>query len=148
MQIAIINDNHFGEHSGAKYYLDYQERFFKEIFIPFLIKHNITTVFIAGDIFHKRKTIDFYVLYRAKQMLFDILRDYNIQIYMFPGNHDCALKETNKINSLNLLLKDYSNVTLIEQPEIRGFDVNPVSFMFIPWINEENYEDTMKYMHF
>lgn len=141
--IAILNDLHWGKFSDANFMLDIQENFFSKTFIPYIIKENISTVYILGDLFDKRKVINVNTLYRAKEMFFDVLRDYNITIHILPGNHDCSFKNTNKINSLTTTLKEYDNVKIHETPTTVDID-NSVAF--IPWINSENQTDVLKFV--
>lgn len=133
--IAILNDIHWGKAADATFMLDYQERFFKHVFIPYVLKHKIKDVYILGDLFDKRKVININTLYRAKEMFFEVLKNYNVTIHILPGNHDCSFKNTNKINSLTTTLKEYENVKIYETPMVVDVD-NSISF--IPWINGEN----------
>jgi len=144
-QIAIITDTHFGVKNDAPFMLDYQEKFYKHIFFPYLIKNNIKTVFHLGDLFDRRKYINFMTLNRTKQMFLNMLRDYDIQMYIIPGNHDVYFKNSNEIGSLTELLGEYTNITLIEKPTDIVYD--GISFAFIPWINNENYIDTMNFVN-
>jgi hypothetical protein len=58
------------------------------------------------------------------------------------GNHDCYYKDTNFVNSPELLLQDYSNIKLYSKAtEIK---VDKLKILLLPWINSENYEHTEK----
>ena len=43
-------------------------------------------------------------------MFFDPLKENNITTHMIVGNHDTVYKNTNELNSVNLLLKEYDNI--------------------------------------
>ena len=45
MKIAIVTDMHIGVRGDSKIFADHQERFFKEVFFPYLDEHNIKIVF-------------------------------------------------------------------------------------------------------
>jgi DNA repair exonuclease SbcCD nuclease subunit len=103
MKIAIITDQHFGARNDSPHFLDYYEKFYRDTFFPCLANNGITTVLILGDTFDRRKYINFYSLKRAKEMFFDELARNNLEVYMLAGNHDTYFKNTNDVNSIDLL---------------------------------------------
>jgi DNA repair exonuclease SbcCD nuclease subunit len=140
MKIAIITDTHYGARRGSKLFHDYFKQFYKNIFFPTLEQEGIDTVVHMGDAFDSRKSIDYQSLEWAKKVVFDPLKEYNV--HMIIGNHDVYYKNTNEINSPDLLLQSYSNIktySKITEVKIGNLDV-----LFIPWINTENYEDSIK----
>lgn len=142
MQIAVITDTHFGIKNDAAYMLDYQEKFYKNVFFPYLSKNNIKNIIHLGDLFDRRKYINFMTLNRTKEMFLDRLRDLNISMTIIPGNHDTYHKNTNEVNSLTQLLGEYSNISVVETPfKDAGFDI-----AFIPWINQENQQEVMEFV--
>jgi DNA repair exonuclease SbcCD nuclease subunit len=60
------------------------------------------------------------------------------------GNHVIPYKNTLKINALDLLLNEYKSVTNLSEPTVLEFD--DCKIMMVPWICDDNYEDTMKMM--
>ena len=115
-KVAIITDQHFGARNDSTHFLDYYEKFYKDTFFTTIDEHNISTVLILGDTFDRRKYVNFYTLKRTKEMFFDRLAERNIQVHMLAGNHDTYFKNTNDVNSVDLLLKEYSNVNVIYKP--------------------------------
>jgi DNA repair exonuclease SbcCD nuclease subunit len=145
MKVAIITDQHFGARNDSIAFLDFYEKFYDTIFFPTLEKEGIKVVLNLGDTFDRRKYVNFYALDRAKKMFFDRLRDNEIQMYMLAGNHDTYFKNTNEVNSPDLLLCEYNNITVIDEPTTIQVDENPICMM--PWICPENYQhslDTLK----
>ena len=135
MKVAIITDTHYGARKSSKLFHDYFEKFYNEIFFPTLDKEGITTVIHMGDAFDSRKGIDFKALDWAKRVVFDPLKERGITMHLMVGNHDAYYKNTNNINSIDLLLNEYDNViTYSEATEV----VVDKTFCFIPWINEDN----------
>jgi DNA repair exonuclease SbcCD nuclease subunit len=62
------------------------------------------------------------------------------KVYAITGNHDCYYKNTNYVNSPELLLNDYSNIsTFSKATEV---NLNGLDILLLPWINSENYEHT------
>ena len=41
-----------------------------------------------------------------------------ITIYSIVGNHTAYYKNTNRVNTLNLLLDKYDNIVIVENPEV------------------------------
>jgi DNA repair exonuclease SbcCD nuclease subunit len=138
--IGIFTDSHFGAKKGSKHLHDYFELFYKNVFFPALEEHGVETVIHMGDVFDSRKSIDYQSLEWAKRVVLDPLKKY--QVHMIVGNHDCYFKNSNHVNSPELLLQDYSNIKTYSSPtntKICGIDMT-----LIPWICSENYDETLK----
>ncbi|MEL0214543.1 MAG: hypothetical protein VW948_02040, partial [Burkholderiaceae bacterium] len=78
----------------------------------YLEEHNITTVFDMGDTFDNRRSIDLWSLEWAKENYYDRLEKLGITVHTIVGNHTAYYKDTNSINSVDLLLKQYKNVKI------------------------------------
>jgi hypothetical protein len=93
-----------------------------------------------GDIFDSRKAIDLQSLEWSKKVVFEPLKKY--KVHALIGNHDCYYKNTNYVNSPELLLKDYKNIqTYSKATEIT---IDKLKILLLPWINSENYDKTQK----
>ena len=144
MKVAIITDQHFGARNDSIAFLDFFQKFYDNVFFPTLDSNNIDTVLVLGDTFDRRKYVNFYALQRAKDMFFNKLRDRNINVHMLAGNHDTYFKNTNDVNSPDLLLKEYDNINVIDDPttiNVGGFDI-----CMMPWICPENYDASIAEM--
>tara|TARA_B100001142_G_scaffold131600_1_gene133187 strand:+ start:55482 stop:56528 length:1047 start_codon:yes stop_codon:yes gene_type:complete len=142
MKIAIITDTHYGARKGSKLFHDYFEQFYNDVFFPSLDKEGITTVVHMGDAFDSRKGIEFKALKWAKRVVFDPLKDRGITMHLMVGNHDAYYKNTNDINAIDLLLKEYDNIKVYSSAtEVK---LGKLKTLFIPWINEENQKETLK----
>jgi DNA repair exonuclease SbcCD nuclease subunit len=141
MKVALITDIHFGARNDSIAFLDFYEKFYENTFFPTLIEKNITTVLVLGDTFDRRKYVNFYALDRAKKMFFDKLAELNITVHMLAGNHDTYFKNTNEVNSPDLLLKEYSNIHVIDEPTT--IEVHGVKVCMMPWICPENYQASL-----
>jgi predicted phosphodiesterase len=140
MKIAIITDSHWGARKGSKLFQDYFELFYKNVFFPTLEQYGITTVIHMGDAFDSRKSIDYQSFEWAKRVVFEPLSKYNV--HLITGNHDCYYKNTNNVNSPNLLLQSYPNVKTYSSPtEIK---IGNLNVLLIPWICMENEEQSLK----
>ena len=140
MKIAIITDQHFGARKNSKLFHDYFLRFYNDVFFPTLEQEGITTIVDMGDTFDTRKGIDFSALSWAKNNYYDKLKDYTI--HTIVGNHTAYYKNTNEVNAVDLLLREYDNVKIYSEPtEIK---IDNLNILFVPWINPENEEQTFK----
>ena len=59
MKIAILGDTHHGMRGDSLDFHRYYEKFYSEIFFPYLKENGIDTVFLLGDLFDGRKFIKF-----------------------------------------------------------------------------------------
>jgi|TARA_R100000482_G_scaffold106745_2_gene49214 DNA repair exonuclease SbcCD nuclease subunit len=142
MKVAIITDQHFGFKKGSKLFHEYFQKFYEEVFFPTLQERGITTVIDMGDTFDSRKGIDLYSLDWAQRNYFDRIRDLGITLYSVVGNHTAFYKNTNEVNTIDLLLREYDNVhTLTECSDI---DIDGCKICMVPWINSDNSEYTYK----
>ncbi len=144
MKVAIITDQHFGARNDSIAFLDFFEKFYDNIFFPALDENNINTVLVLGDTFDRRKYVNFYALDRAKKMFFDKLEERGIRVHMLAGNHDTYYKNTNEVNSPDLLLTEYNNIDVISKPETIVIDGTPICMM--PWICPENYQESLDHI--
>ena len=140
MRVAVITDTHYGARKGSTHLHNYFQLFYDNIFFPTLEREKIDTVIHMGDIFDSRKSIDYQSLEWAKQVVFEPLRKY--KVYAITGNHDCYYKNTNHVNSPELLLNDYSNIsTFSKATEI---NIDGLDILLLPWINSENYDESLE----
>jgi len=140
MKVAIITDQHFGARKSSKILHDYYGKFYKNIFFPYLKENNIKTVVDMGDTFDNRRTIDLWAIDWARTNYYDVLHEMGIKVHTVVGNHTAYYKDTNEINTIDLLLRQYDNVkTYAEVEEIKLGNLN---VLLIPWINSENEESS------
>ena len=139
MKLAIITDTHAGARKGSKHLHDYFEKFYTDIFFPSLEEHQIDTIIHMGDIFDSRKAIDLQSLEWTKRVMLEPLKKY--KVYLTIGNHDCYYKNTNNVNSPELLLRNYPNIKIYNRAE--EVTIAKRKMLFLPWINSENYEHTI-----
>lgn len=144
MRVALITDTHFGARSDSIPFDNFFEKFYTDCFFPTLEERGVKTIIHLGDIFDRRKYINFNTLRSCKQYFFDEAEKRGIDIHLIPGNHDTYFKNTNEVNSPNLLLREYKNITLYQDPSEVVFDRQKILLM--PWICADNYIDARKAM--
>ena len=140
MKVAIITDTHYGAKKGSKHLHDYFELFYKNVFFPALEENNVEAVIHMGDAFDSRKSIDYQSLEWSKRVVFDPLKKYDV--HMIIGNHDTYYKNTNSVNSPELILQTYSNISTYSDPT--EVNIGGLKILFLPWINQENEAKTLK----
>ena len=141
MKVAIITDTHYGARKSSRLFHNYFEKFYNDIFFPKLDELGIDTIIHMGDAFDSRKGIDFTSLDWAKRVVFEPIKERGITMHLMVGNHDAYYKNTNDINAVDLLLKEYDNVKVYSsttEVNVGGLDI-----LFIPWINEQNSESSL-----
>jgi len=142
MKVAIITDQHFGARKSSKFLHDYFKKFYDEVFFPYLKENNIKVLIDMGDTFDNRRSIDLWALEWAKENYYNRLEEMGITVHTIVGNHTAYYKNTNDINTVDLLLKQYKNVKVYS--ECTEVKLNKLKVLFIPWINNENYQSTVE----
>jgi DNA repair exonuclease SbcCD nuclease subunit len=112
--------------------------------MPYLIDNHIKTVFQLGDLFDKRRSIDFLSLAESKRFLFKPLQKAGINFHTILGNHDLYYRESLSINSTGLLLGEFDNIHMYDKPTKVMFDETSIDV--IPWICKENELDIFEFM--
>lgn len=144
MKLALITDTHFGARNDSPAFAKYFERFYSEIFFPYLDEHNITTVIHLGDIVDRRKYINYTTARQLEESLIKPLCDRNIDTHMLIGNHDTYYKNTNEVNSMRELYgsSKYSNLHFYsDKPTVVNFD--GCDILLTPWICTENLRESL-----
>ena len=135
MKICLLGDTHIGARNDSVHFHSFFKKFYDEVFFPYLEQNNIQHIIQMGDVFDRRKYINFQSLKSGKEYLFERLnRDYKTHVIV--GNHDTFYKNTNEVNSLELLLEQYSNITIVNDPT--EVDFEDAKFLLVPWICQDN----------
>ena len=142
MKIALITDQHLDGRKGSVAFWNFWQKFYDEIFFPTLKKEGITTVIDLGDTFDSRKSMDYNTFNRITENYFKPLKDYTV--HMILGNHCTYYKNTNDINSPELLLEQYKNITIYSKPD--EITLGSKKFLMMPWINSGNRSDSVEVM--
>lgn len=136
MKIAILGDTHFGARNDNHHFHAFFAKFYSNTFFPYLEEHGITNVIQLGDVFDRRKYINFQTLKSCREYFFKPMVDKDITCHVIIGNHDTYYKNTNEVNSLTLLLNEYSNIKVYDTPLNAEFEDCKV--LMVPWICQDN----------
>lgn len=137
MKLVLITDLHFGARNSSNEIDSYYEKFYTNIFFPYLKENKLQDLIILGDTFDNRKQINISTLESCKRYFFDQLLKNDIKVNMIVGNHDSFFKNTIKTNSpRELLSESYSNITIVDDPFELG------NILMLPWICDDNEEES------
>ena len=144
MKICILGDTHFGARGDSLDFHKYFKRFYNEVFFHYLKVNDIKSIFQMGDLFDRRKFINFNTLHLCREYFFDRCQILGIKVYTLLGNHDIAFKNTLEINSTGLLLNEYENIEYYDSFETVEFD--GVKIDVVPWICDDNEQEIFSAM--
>ena len=141
-KIALITDTHYGARSDSIAYDRFFEKFYTDVFFPELEARGIDTIVHLGDVFDRRKFINYATLRSCKRYFFDQLESRGITAHVLAGNHDTFFKNTNEVNSPDILLREYDNIITYSDPDV--INVGGRNILLMPWICADNYAKSMK----
>ncbi len=143
-KIALINDSHAGARQDSEIVNNYFFKFWEEVFFPYIENNNIQTVLHLGDLVDRRKFINFKILKAWRTRFMDRFRSNKTDVRFIVGNHDTYHRNNSKTNAIEELFSEYPFpiYTFPRELELEGLNV-----ALIPWINDDNYEDTLNFIH-
>jgi hypothetical protein len=142
MKICILGDTHFGARGDSLDFHKYFQKFYDGVFFPYLKENNISEVFQMGDLFDRRKFINFNSLYLCRKYFFDKCKSEGITLHTLLGNHDVAFKNTLEVNSTSLLLNEYDNIHYYDTFQTAKFD--DINIDIVPWMCDDNANEILK----
>ena len=143
MKIGILGDTHWGCRNDLALFYTHFEKFYDDM-IKQLLEEGVTDLFQLGDLFDRRKYINFRTLSESKRILFDKLAQCGIRLHVLVGNHDIHMRESIDINSPNLVLGEYNNVIVYQTPSTVTLDNTTIDI--VPWICRDNEKDVLDFI--
>lgn len=144
-KIALITDTHFGVRNDNPIFYDFMEKFYKNVFFPYLDKENIKNVIHLGDLVDRRKYINYVTAAKIHKIFMQPIKDRDINLCMIAGNHDCYYKNSNKINAIKQLYGEWEN------PKFHAYwdksaeiTFDKTKILLIPWLSPENKDRFLK----
>lgn len=144
MKICILGDTHFGMRGDSTIFHNYYDKFYNDVFFPYLEKNNIKQIYQLGDLFDSRKFINFNTLHLCRQYFFNKIKNFGIKLHTILGNHDIYFKNTLEVNSSEILLKEYDNICVYDKPT--NINIDGLSIDIVPWICKENQESVFEFL--
>jgi DNA repair exonuclease SbcCD nuclease subunit len=138
MKLAIISDTQIGSRNDYLPYLENNKQFFENVFFPKLKEEGVTSVIHLGDLLERRKYVNFNTANYMQRDFIGPMKDYDF--YWILGNHDIYYRETMTVNSAEILVGDKAHI----YKEATEVDFDGVKILFVPWITDENREQTLE----
>lgn len=144
MKAIILNDTHFGYKADSPIVLEYFLSFLEGQLFPYIKEHNIKIIFHLGDVFDRRKYINFKTLHEVRTRFFEPLEKMGVKVIAICGNHDTYFKNNNNVNSLQEIASKYANWEIYSEPTELNLSTGCVALL--PWINPENESKAAKFL--
>ena len=136
MKIAVISDLHFAIKKSDKTFLQSQLRFFEEQLVPELKSRNIKNLFVLGDVFDTRQSVNVQTDNIVLKLFKETLKDFTCQIIV--GNHDIYHTTTTEVNSLKMI-DLLPNCHVYENP--KNLIIDGKKCLMLPWMTDYNQFD-------
>lgn len=143
MKLAILGDCHIGARNDLTLFHKHFEKFY-DYMLDELNNQGVDTIIQLGDLFDRRKYINFNTLNESRRYFFDRLKDRGIKMITLVGNHDIYWREKLNVNSADLLLRDYDNIEVCSSP--KTFVIDGTSIDIIPWIAADNQKEVVDFI--
>jgi DNA repair exonuclease SbcCD nuclease subunit len=144
MKVCILGDTHFGMRGDSPIFHNYYDKFYNDVFFPYLEKNNIKQIYQLGDLFDRRKFINFNTLHLCRKYFFNKIKNSGMVLHTILGNHDIYFKNTLEVNASQMLLKEYDNIFVYDKPT--NINIDGLSVDIIPWICQENQESVFEFI--
>lgn len=140
MKIALIADTHFGVRNDSPVFHEYFRRSLKDFF-AYIDEHDIKHVIHLGDLFDRRKYLNFLTAKICRETFLDELEKRNLETHIICGNHDVFYKDTNVVNALTEIV-DGRYKTIKTYIDTVTVNVAGIDICLVPWINDTNFRQS------
>jgi DNA repair exonuclease SbcCD nuclease subunit len=142
VKIAMPTDTHAGIRNDNPAFQAYQKKCWKWFF-DYIDANNIKHVIHLGDIYDRRKYVNFMSAKRLREDFFEPLEERGIETHIIQGNHDSYYKDTHEVNALDeLVAGKYRYIHTHSVPRVINIDGLDIQIM--PWITDSNREEALE----
>lgn len=142
MKVAVITDTHWGVRGDSRVFYRHFRKFYEERFFPEVERQGIRQVLHCGDLVERRKFINFETLYYLRDLFLDRIEALGLTLHCVVGNHDIYYRNSNRLSAASVLFRDSDRVKVY--PEYQEVEFGGTEVALIPWINDENREETLR----
>lgn len=151
MKSVFLGDTHLGVRGDSMVFAEHFALFYEKVLFPEMEKRKINHLIQFGDLFDRRKFVNYEILDFHKRRFFDYMLRHNISFHTLLGNHDIYHKNTLRVNSPYLLLKEYENIIVYDKPKLLEiyegqYTTAKVVIDVIPWVCDENRDEVKDFM--
>lgn len=135
-KITLVGDLHLGIKNNSIEWLNIQREFLLDFLINKVdedFNEDRDILFLEGDIFHSRESINVRVQNEAFEIFSALAKKFKRGIYIIIGNHDVYYKDKNEVHSLKSLSHLAENIHVFERPEIITINGSH-NFLMLPWV--------------
>jgi DNA repair exonuclease SbcCD nuclease subunit len=140
-KIAMVTDTHAGVRNDNPAFQLYQKKCW-QWFFDYIDQNQIKTVIHLGDIYDRRKYVNFMSSKRLREDFLEPLEQRKVDTHIICGNHDQYYKDTHVVNALDELITGrYQYIHSYLTPTLISIDGLPIQIM--PWITDSNRDEAM-----
>jgi len=140
-KVALICDTHWGHRDDNPVLLGCMKKSMNNFF-RIICDEGVRHVIHLGDVYHRRKYINYETAKRCREDLLEPLARLPIECHFIGGNHDEYYKNSHCTNALDELITGrYPNIKTYLRTEV--IEIDGLNIQLMPWISDSNYEESL-----